>query len=792
VRATDTCGLLTHPKIAVSYHFVYIRLIFFNMMAEAKQGATPQAPDNFRTDFDFKRELPEALKALDAVSRNFYWSWQPEGTALFRELDPTLWEKVEQNPRMLLRRTSGLRLWQKAADANYVERVRLFDEQFRNYLSAASVASTIRAETRPLGSVDTLIGVARARSFTLASPPAAASVAYFCAEYGIHNSLPNYSGGLGILAGDHLKSASDLNVPLTAIGLLYRYGYFRQNIGHDGWQEERYHDVFDDVLAVSPVNDAEGNRITVSVHIRGREVAAQAWLAEVGRINLYLLDTNLEQNSEVDRLITGHLYGGDTETRIVQEKVLGIGGVRLLRKLGIDPTVYHLNEGHAAFSTLELASEFLAVHSDKNFADAVEAVRAKCVFTTHTPVAAGNDNFDPKTLRACFSDEFIGSLKLNDNEFLALGRADLSDDESFFGMTPLAIRMCRSTNGVSEKHGEVTRDLWLKMFTDLADPGAVPITHVTNGVHAPTWIGTVFQELYHKEIGANWSEVARDGGRWWEAIEKISDEEIWNRHCTLKRLMIAFIRERTRTKDAGDVSTIHEHEDTKGLFAHDVLTVGFARRVAAYKRWDLLFSDLPRLLRLVDDRERPVQFVFAGKAHPQDRTAKTILQKLMSINHDSNWQRRAVFLEDYDQEVARYLVQGVDVWMNLPRRPLEASGTSGMKAAMNGVLNFSILDGWWIEGFNTKNGFAIGDDAEARTSARAEHSVTDDSETDAADAESLYKILETKLIPTFYNRIGTGLPKEWIAMMKNSIATLTPRFCSDRMVRDYLNGIYSE
>jgi starch phosphorylase len=464
----------------------------------------------------------------------------------------------------------------------------------------------------------------------------------------------------------------------------------------------------------------------------------------------------------------------------VQEKVLGIGGVRLLRKLGVDPAVYHLNEGHAAFSTLELAHEYLAKHRDHTFADAVESVGAKCVFTTHTPVAAGNDMFALDTLIQCFSREFIDSLKITDNEFLALGRAELTNDKELFGMTPLAIRMCRSANGVSAKHGEVSRELWLKMFPDASDAGAVPITSVTNGVHAPTWIAPVFQHLYQKHLGDNWHEIARDANRWLEAVNSLSDSEVWTAHLTLKNLLIAFIRERTRTKDAGQLDTINEHEDTRKLFSPDVLTIGFARRVAAYKRWDLLFSDLQRLLKMVDDEARPVQFVFAGKAHPQDRTAKTILQKLMSINHESNWQRRAVFIEDYDQEVARYLVHGVDVWLNVPRRPMEASGTSGMKAAMNGVLNASILDGWWIEGSNGENGFAIGN--------------TDDdvseAEMDAADSLALYATLENEIIPDYYSYDANGLPAKWIARMRNSIATLAPQFSSDRMVSDYVARIY--
>ena len=713
----------------------------------------------FRIDFELNRPLPENLKVLANISSNFYWSWQPEGAALFRDLDPALWDICEQNPRLLLKTISGLRLWQRSAEADYVERVKRFNEKFEAYL--ADGRSIADGHQKP----------------TITNP-----IAYFCAEYGVHNSLPNYSGGLGILSGDHLKSASDLGLPLMAIGLLYRYGYFRQRIAHDGWQEESYRDIFESELAVKPVLDADGERVTVLIHIRGREVFAQAWLANVGRITLYLLDTNVPQNADIDRLITGHLYGGDTETRIVQEKVLGIGGVRLLRALGIEPSVYHLNEGHSAFLTLELAREFLKQNPDKEFIDAVTAVRSKCVFTTHTPVSAGNDVFPPALLAGCFSETFKDRLKLTNEEFTALGRADLSDSSEGFGMTPLAIRMCRSSNGVAEKHGEVSRSLWLKMFPDLADAGAVPITSVTNGVHAPTWVAPAFQTLYERTIGQNWHELVRDADKWSEAVGLISDSDIWLTHRALKNLLIAFIRERTRSKETGILDTINEREDTKRLFSPDILTIGFARRVAAYKRWDLLFSDLQRLLTMVDDPERPVQFVFAGKAHPQDRTAKRILQELMSINHDSNWQKRAVFIEDYDQEVARYLVHGVDVWMNVPRRPMEASGTSGMKAAMNGALNFSILDGWWIEGYNEVNGFAIGDLDETLT----------EEEMDAADGESLYSTLENQLIPTYYATDASGLPTEWIRRMRDSIATLTPQFSSDRMVRDYLNNIYDE
>ena len=503
-------------------------------------------------------------------------------------------------------------------------------------------------------------------------------------------------------------------------------------------------------------------------------------MPRVGRISLYLLDTNIAQNDEIDRYITGHLYGGDTETRVVQEKIFGIGGVRLLRKLNIAPSVYHLNEGHSAFLTLELAREFLDANAEKNFTDAVAYVRENCVFTTHTPVAAGNDVFAPELVEACFDERFIDALKISKEEFFALGRAKAEDEKEWFGMTPLALRMARSANGVSEKHGEVSRELWLKMFPEETKVEDVPITHITNGVHAPTWIAPVLKNLYEKQIGANWAEILRSGETaWTEAVEKIPDAEIWKAHLTLKQLLVAFIRQRTFAKETGLHDTINEHDDTDKLLDPNYLTIGFARRVATYKRWNLLMTDLERLLKMVDDKERPVQFVFAGKAHPQDRHGKIVLQNLMSINHESNWQHRAVFIEDYDQEVARYLVQGVDVWMNVPRRPMEASGTSGQKSAMNGGLNFSVLDGWWIEGYNEINGFSIGDLSDGT-----------DEEMDAQDAASLYEVLENEIIPAYYAKGENDLPTEWIRRMKNALATLTPQFSSDRMVKDYFEKIY--
>jgi starch phosphorylase len=408
-------------------------------------------------------------------------------------------------------------------------------------------------------------------------------------------------------------------------------------------------------------------------------------------------------------------------------------------------------------------------------------VRENCVFTTHTPVTAGNDTFAPGLLEKCFDEEFLASLKISKEEFFALGRTDSANAQEWFGMTPFAIRLCRSANGVSEKHGEVSRALWQNMF-DGARAEEVPITFVTNGVHAPTWIAPTLKAVYEKHIGANWTEILKDENAWREAVGRIPDEEIWRAHNLLKNQLIAFIRQRTLAADTGSLETIHEHSDVKNFFEPQVLTIGFARRVAAYKRWNLLLSDVPRLQRMIGDASRPVQFVFAGKAHPQDRTAKALLQNLMNQKQNGTWLQRAAFIEDYDQEVARYLVQGVDVWLNVPRRPLEASGTSGQKAAMNGGLNLSILDGWWIEGDNGENGFSIG-------VLRDEGDLSEE-ETDANDAESLYHTLETQVIPAFYEKDADGLPRVWISKMRSALATLTPQFSSDRMLKDYIEKIY--
>jgi glycogen phosphorylase len=575
--------------------------------------------------------------------------------------------------------------------------------------------------------------------------------------------LPLYSGGLGILAGDHLKSASDLNLPLVAVGLLYRYGYFRQRLRNDGWQEEHYGETHPNDLPLTLVKDADDQPLRIEVLIRERNVLAQVWRAAVGRVTLYLLDTNIPENVETDRWVTGHLYGGDRETRIVQEMLLGIGGVRLLRKLHVTPHVFHLNEGHSAFLTLELAREVIQSER-RSWSEAVDVVRRRCVFTTHTPVAAGNDEFDAMLVTRVFGPSYARELGLTDDQFLALGRTDPNDKAERYGLTPLAIRMSRSTNGVSRKHGEVSRALWQKLYPGKTVPD-VPITHVTNGVHLPTWISPLLRWVFEKYMGQDWEAKLVDQKAWNDAVEKISDEDLWFVHSRLKERLIAFVQTRA--------------PQTTGTFDPSALTIGFARRVAGYKRWALLLTDRQRLLRLMNNEERPVQFIFAGKAHPQDEDSKKVLQQLAQWKYDPAVSGRAVFLEDYDQEIARQLVQSVDVWMNVPRRPLEASGTSGQKVAINGGLNLSILDGWWLEAYDGANGFAIGNGTEGGEVAQV----------DAADAESLYRVLEQEVVPLYYTR-EQGLPRQWIARMRRAIQTLAPQFNSNRMVEEYARRIY--
>ena len=700
--------------------------------------------------------LPETIAALERISRNYWWSWNQDGHAVFRDLDQEVWDACEHNPRRLLKEVPQYSLMRMATDPVYIERVRRVAEGFDAYMAAGSVTWAAR----------------HAEGLTRERP-----VAYFCAEFGVHHSLPLYSGGLGILAGDHLKSASDLGLPLVAVGLLYHHGYFRQRLRRDGWQEEAYSQINVGDLPMRLARRGDGAPVSIELAMRGRAVRVQAWRVEVGRVPLYLLDTNVEGNHEIDRLITGHLYGGDRETRCVQEMVLGVGGVRLLRQLEVEPHVFHLNEGHSAFLTLELAREL--TEAGAGFEEAAREVRARCAFTTHTPVAAGHDEFVAPLIENCFGDGYWQQLGLSREEFLNLGRVKEGDEEELFGLTPLALRMCRSSNGVSRKHGEVSRELWNKMWPE-RHVEDVPITSVTNGVHAPTWVSPLLRSLFEARVGADWAEVLHDAEAWSRAVERIPDEELWHVRRLQRKRLIAFVRERLYGARLQQHEPSSYAEAALGMFDPDALTIGFARRVAAYKRWGLILTEPERLRRLLLDAERPVQLLFAGKAHPQDQGAKLILQQIAQWKLDPEIMQRAVFLQDYDQEIARQLVQSVDVWMNVPRRPLEASGTSGEKVGLNGGLNLSVLDGWWLEGYDGQNGWAVGNESFSETV----------EEMDRRDAESLYRVLESEVVPTFYERDENGVPRRWVEMTRHAIRTLAPAFNSDRMVRDYSLRIY--
>ena len=713
--------------------------------------------------------LPETLRPLVRMAANLWWSWNGSGMSLFRDIDPQRWDLCEHNPLELLRTATPERLSQMAVDPDYLERIQRTVARFDEYMRAKP--GTPRAESFPTWA---------RKHYPQAS--AERPVAYFCAEYGIHESLHLYAGGLGILAGDHLKSASDLGIPLVGIGLLYRQGYFRQRVNVDGWQEEFYSDEDFRELPLTLLRDETNQPLTVEVPIRGRSVFAQIWRADVGRVPLFLLDTDCDRNEDIDRWITAHLYGGDASTRIVQEVVLGIGGVRALRALGITPHTYHLNEGHSAFLTLELIREQVTTGTDLD--SAVRSVAQQCVFTTHTPVPAGNDTFD-----AALMQEVLGSfLKevCDDSEtVLGLGRRHPNDTLEPFGMTPLAIRLSRSANGVSKRHGEVCARMWQQLWPDVPAEES-PFKAVTNGVHHATWVAPLMRRLFDHFMGPDWALHA-DDPEMWKRVDEIPDAELWRAHCLLRARLVAEARYRAEMqwREAGESDQLVR--SAKRLLNPDVLTIGFARRVAACKRWHLLQADMEREIGMLNHPTQPVQFVLAGKAHPRDNEAKRILQQLMQWKERRELRGRVVFLSGYDQYVARRLVQGVDVWLNLPVPPLEASGTSGMKVVVNGGLNCSILDGWWIEGSNGENGWDIGAPYDLPSRGRM---VADDR--NAADAAALHDIIENQIRPLFYDRNREGVPRGWVARMRASMKTLAPAFSATRMVKDYAGIYYAE
>ena len=706
-------------------------------------------------------KLPMPLKRLADLAYNYWWSWSSDRIAIFQNINPEEWQRCGHNPVALLEAVSYDRLTQVAEDPQYLKRLQATVAHFDRYMADRN---TWANRVAPQISIE---------------HPAA----YFCAEFGIHESLPIYSGGLGILAGDHLKSASDLGVPLVGIGLMYRQGYFRQRLSRSGWQEDYYVDNCFDRLPLERMQNAQGEPIVFDLQVRQRRVQVQVWKAQIGRVSLYLLDTDRPDNDPIDRWLTGHLYGGNQETRIAQEIVLGIGGVRALEALGITPSVYHLNEGHAAFCLLEVARQDMQ-RTGKSFYDVEKGVRDRSIFTTHTPVPAGHDVFSADLIDSFFAS-YWPQLKLSREQFLALGARRLGDPWEPFGMTPLALRLTRAANGVSELHGQVSRKMWTILYPDRSEDN-VPIGHITNGVHARTWTAPLLGDLYAQYFGDDWANHVADP-QMWAKLEEIPAEALWERHLILKERLVAHTRLKVRNARQNRAEEQWQIQAVDSLLDPRALIIGFARRFSPYKRGDLILRDFDRALKLLGDRDRPVQIIFSGKAHPADEEGKRIIQRVIEWCRHPSIQNRVAFVEDYDIFTAQKLVQGVDVWLNNPRRPLEASGTSGQKVCFNGGLNCSVLDGWWCEGYQADangkgiNGWAIGEDA----------NTSDQELQDRIDSESLYRLLEEEIIPLYYDQDANGIPQNWVGMMKASIRTNAPLFNTDRMVADYVAKMYA-
>ncbi|MCC6174741.1 MAG: alpha-glucan family phosphorylase [Chloroflexi bacterium] len=693
-------------------------------------------------------QIPAPLAGLVDLAYNLRWTWDHQTAGLFRRLDPARWESTNHNPVLLLRTTDQARLDEAAQDPGY-----------RRELAgaAAELAAYLDVDQAELNS--------RPR------------VGYFSAEFGLAECLPIYSGGLGVLAGDHLKSASDLNLNLTGVGLYYRNGYFQQRLRPDGWQEEYYPDHQPSSLPIRPALGKDGKQIKIALAFPGRELFAQVWHVQVGRITLYLLDTDLEENAPSDRVITSRLYGGDRDMRIRQELLLGIGGLRALDVLGRRPEVCHMNEGHSAFLSLERIRQLIEEHG-LGFTEARAMSAAGLVFTTHTPVAAGHDAFEPGTIDYYLGD-YYRSLGLSRSEFMALGRLHPHDEAEPFSLTILALRLAARSNGVSLLHGDLSRRLWGGVWPGLAID-EVPIGSVTNGVHLRTWVAPEFSELHARiRIPASWSGQLESIERT-QAVDDLPARDLWERHERLRGELVHFARARLATQLARQGAGPSEVSRTVEALDSKTLTIGFARRFADYKRATLLLRDPARLMRLVNDPYRPVQFIFGGKAHPSDNGGKELLRQLLQLSRSEDVRGRIIVLEEYDMGVARRMVQGVDIWLNTPRRPMEASGTSGMKAVANGALHVGTLDGWWDEAYRAGLGWAIGD----------RRSYDDLSYQDYLESTSLYDLLEREIVPLFYDRDANGLPLGWIARMRASMGGLPPVFSSDRMVHDYLTRFY--
>ncbi len=711
-----------------------------------------------RKQVDAHNQLGTTVTGLNRLARNLWWTWNQDAQDVFEELSPRAWSNLYHNAVAVLRELSAEEL-----------RVRLLDEEFNG-----RVQEVLRQFDAYLGATDTW---AAAHAPGLAKRP----VAYFSAEFGFHETLPIAAGGLGMLAGDHAKSASDLGLGFVGVSLFYREGYFQQAINAENWQTEYYSQLDPQNLPLEPVLGDDGQPLVCTVEIAAEPVSFRAWAANVGRCPVYLIDANLPANQPHFRDLTQRVYGGDNSTRIMQEILLGIGGVRLLRQLGLQPSVFHMNEGHAAFLALELMREQIA--DGAGFDAALAAVKPQCLFTTHTPVPAGHDRFGRELMDYAVR-HLPGQLNISTDGLLALGRVNPSDDNEDFCMTVLALKAAHAANGVSELHGQVSREMWHSLYPE-GSVDDVPIGHVTNGIHLAGWMKGPVRKFWRRKLGqaepaTNWAvELAKP--EFWARVEDasfVSDEELWALRYKLRRELIEFARRRLqdqehRSKPSDFIAFDH-------LLNPDALTIGFARRFATYKRAPLIFDQLDNLVSLARDLRRPVQFVFAGKAHPRDDDGKRLIQKIIHMSHHSKLSDHLVFLENYDVHVARQMVSGCDVWLNNPRRPLEASGTSGMKATCHGCLNLSILDGWWREGYDGTNGFAIGGDEHA----------ADVKEQDRLDSENLYKTLSGEVIPCFYDRDDGGIPRAWIGKIRRAMVTLAAQYDTTRMVREYTQKFY--
>ncbi len=696
--------------------------------------------------------LPPKLQPLLEIARNMWWVWNTEAINLLRRVDPDLWEEHHHNPVAVLGSLSSDRISDLTRDQAFLAHLDSVNDDLQRYLTQTSWFDSEH---------DHLQGV---------------KVAYFSFEFGLHESLPLYSGGLGILAGDHLKSATDLGLPLVGIGLAYQYGYFRQYLNHDGWQQEDYpvNDFYN--MSMTPEFNADGDPLTIELEYPGRKVVARIWRVQVGRNPLFLLDTNLRVNQPEDRELTSRLYGGDIDMRIRQEILLGIGGVKALRALGIRPDVFHLNEGHSAFLALERIRSLMQEQKFP-YETAFELVRSSNVFTTHTPVPAGNDHFDPQLVRT-YLKPLADQMGIGVEGLIGLGRQDPDDKHETFCMTVLALRLSQFANGVSELHGSVSRKMWQRLW-----PGVpvdeLPISHITNGIHTRTWQCMELARLYDRYLGPRWYDKPTNH-MVWERVSRIPDAELWRAHERMRERLVGFVRGRLRKQLEARGASRANIKAAREVLDPEALTIGFARRFATYKRAALILSDPDRLAEILNNPDRPVQIIFAGKAHPKDHPGKELIRQIVHLAQREEFRKHIVFLEDYNIEVARYMVQGVDMWMNTPRRPLEASGTSGMKVPVNGGINFSVLDGWWCEGYHKDNGWTIG----------AGEDYDDPEYQDQVESTALYELLENEIAPIYYERTSDDIPREWVRIMKNSMRTVNAEFNTNRMVEEYAQRFY--